>query len=50
MADNVPDWFNKRVENSFEYFIDLLNKKIYIYNKTGNYYGKLNLYLVIHQL
>ena len=27
MADNVPDWFNKRVENSFEYFIDLLNKR-----------------------
>lgn len=48
MADyNTPNWFNRRVENNFDYFIKLLNKKVYVYNKTGNYYGRMNMYLVI---
>ena len=37
----------EEVENNYDYFINLLNKKIYVYNKTGNYYSKMNMYLVI---
>lgn len=45
--DDLPIWFNRRVNNNYDYFINLLERKIFVYNRTGNYYGKMNLYLVI---
>lgn len=45
-----PAWVNNRVLNNYDYFIKLLTKKLFVYNKTGNYYGTMNMYLVVPSL
>ena len=45
-----PAWVNNRVLNNYDYFIRLLTKKLFVYNKTGNYYGTMNMYLVVPSL
>ena len=45
--DDLPVWFNRRLNNNYDYFISLLERKIFVYNRTGNYYGRMNMYLVV---
>ena len=46
-SDIFPQWYNKRLRNNYQHLFDLLERKKYIYNRAGDYYRKMNFYIVI---